>query len=769
MFHYNLALQTLTPLALKLSNRKNMRSNQYEPIAKAMAEQGVTIATELIWGLPGDNLADFEKNLDRLAGVFTNINIFGFVLLARHRVLRARDEYKIETIPVAGYGKAKGEYVVGCHSYDRDEGTEGYFLITAHILLIRGHIMPLVVRMLALDGSVPVSALIRSVLRRLAHALRRRYARARPGRSHGDLRAPRRAVPGHAAQPGRHLRDDPRRARRLDGAALRHARPARACAQVLALDEAFCPRVGPSHQITRRFDFTADQVEYHLGRMELPPESAFAAATTAFDIHHPAHVGEVLKNPDGGSWMRGQIKQRHAESAGCGERLMRARQHRARGCALVAAAACSSSEHVVGDQCPSPYSSTAGYKATVRDRDGSKGYFGTSCAPCKADDQIKYDKRGCPIFVTFETCGGPVCLAGYEVESTGSERRRCGERFRCQGLRRRGGQRCAVALQSEHARGGSRSRWCCSRWLAVRAWLARKPLRPPSRSSAPPVAAARCAAARGAGGTRAALAWGAPARGACAPQHLRPKPLHPRRPSLQRRLPRLRPHLRRRRAPAAPTRPRPRRLRRPRRTRTPCGPDETGNQGGSWIGAGLAIGLLNMPKLGIGLEAVGEIRTPVMWPIEVGAVYWLDNDDELTSVQTDLIAHPLLAVPYPPGGSARSIQETMLSAALCPYEFQMATGSFLACGGASGGILRASGEGFVDEKTVVRPLFELDAYARWHFRLGGGVGISVQRGPVRAVLPRSLRLPQSLRRAITISSAWLRSAAQLDLALTYGF
>ncbi|MFW6085820.1 MAG: B12-binding domain-containing radical SAM protein, partial [Myxococcota bacterium] len=55
--HYNLALQTLTPLALQLSNRKNMRSNQYEPIAQAMAARGVPIATELIWGLPGDNLA----------------------------------------------------------------------------------------------------------------------------------------------------------------------------------------------------------------------------------------------------------------------------------------------------------------------------------------------------------------------------------------------------------------------------------------------------------------------------------------------------------------------------------------------------------------------------------------------------------------------------------------------------------------------------------------------------------------------------------------
>src|SRR5262249_13311874 len=124
----------------------------------------------------------------------------------------------------------------------------------------------------------------------------------------------------------------------------------------------------------------------------------------------------------------------------------------------------------------------------------------------------------------------------------------------------------------------------------------------------------------------------------------------------------------------------------------------------------------------------GEIRTPVMWPIALGVVYWLDNDADLNSIQTDLIAHPLLSVPYPPGGSSVGIQETMLSAALCPCADGMTAGWFPARGGASGGILRASGEGFVDEKTVVRPLFQLDAYARWHFRLGGGVGITYSAG-----------------------------------------
>ena len=48
---------------------------------------------------------------------------------------------------------------------------------------------------------------------------------------------------------------------------------------------------------------------------ELPNESAFAQGSVAFDIHHPAHVGEVLKNPDGGSWMRGQVMQKSGATA----------------------------------------------------------------------------------------------------------------------------------------------------------------------------------------------------------------------------------------------------------------------------------------------------------------------------------------------------------------------------------------------------------------------------------------------------------------------
>jgi hypothetical protein len=41
--------------------------------------------------------------------------------------------------------------------------------------------------------------------------------------------------------------------------------------------------------------------------MELPPDDAFAPQSTSLMIKHPGGVGEVLKDPDGGSWFRGQV------------------------------------------------------------------------------------------------------------------------------------------------------------------------------------------------------------------------------------------------------------------------------------------------------------------------------------------------------------------------------------------------------------------------------------------------------------------------------
>ena len=305
--HYQLALQTLTPEALRLSNRQNMSSNEYQPIAKSMSEQGVPIAAELIWGLPGDNLPDYERNLDQLLATFPNINIFGYTLLPGTEFYRRREEYRIEAIPVAGYGKAKGEYVVGCHSFDRDQGEEGYFLISAHILLVHGHIMPLTTRLLALSGEVTVSPLFRDILRALIDLLHaelddlqlddrmsvyenrdRIYLSAL-----GNRNALYRTIATVIAQHHQAQGADPRFA-----------------LQVLQLDDALCPRIGAEHTLQETFGFDAMATFQALSAMELPTRPHDLVQESTLEIHHPGGVGEILQVADGGSWLRGVIREK---------------------------------------------------------------------------------------------------------------------------------------------------------------------------------------------------------------------------------------------------------------------------------------------------------------------------------------------------------------------------------------------------------------------------------------------------------------------------
>ena len=303
--HYQLALQTLTPEALRLSNRDNMSSNEYRPIAKSMSEQGVPIAAELIWGLPGDNLADFEKNLDELLATFPNINIFGYTLLPGTEFYERRQEYQIEAIPVAGYGKAKGEYVVGCHTFSRDEGEEGYFLISAHILLVHGHIMPLTTRFMALGGDITVSPLFRVMLR----ALLEEFAGDLPGIDQQDRMS---IYEGRDTIYLTAMADQDRLYRVLTRVLEKHyldnGMDPTAALAVLALDRALCPRVGAESTFRESFDFDANGAFEALAAMELPPGLDPGNARQTLEIHHPGGVGELLMVADGGSWMRGAIQ-----------------------------------------------------------------------------------------------------------------------------------------------------------------------------------------------------------------------------------------------------------------------------------------------------------------------------------------------------------------------------------------------------------------------------------------------------------------------------
>ncbi|MEH6635896.1 MAG: radical SAM protein [Halioglobus sp.] len=310
--HYQLALQTLTPEALRLSNRQNMSSNEYQPIAKEMSEQGVPIAAELIWGLPGDNLPDFENNLDQLLATFPNINIFGYTLLPGTEFYRRRQEYQIEAIPVAGYGKAKGEYVVGCHSFSRDQGEEGYFLISSHILLVHGHIMPLTTRLLALRAEVPVSPLLRDILRALIAQLQNQLQDL-------DLQNRMSVYEGRNAIYLAALADPDNLYKTIANTLQRHhteqGADAQLTLQVLQLDRALCPRVGGEHALRETFDFNAQATFQALAAMELPADTAELSGDWTVDIQHPGGVGEILHVADGGSWLRGVIQENQFDTS----------------------------------------------------------------------------------------------------------------------------------------------------------------------------------------------------------------------------------------------------------------------------------------------------------------------------------------------------------------------------------------------------------------------------------------------------------------------
>lgn len=315
LLHYHLALQTVTPKALELSNRRNMKSNDYEPIAREMAAEGIPIAAELIWGLPGETLAEFEQGLDRLLAVFPHVNIFAYTLLPGTEFFERREEYRIETVPVQGYGKAHGEYVVGCHTFSRAEGEEGHFLVTAHASLVRGQVLPRVLRYLAMLERGSVSAMLRYVYEGLIVNLGVCGA--------ADGRIDRIRVYEQRCDIYQRLLIDAARTyevveRRLDAwlsdQGLSDLTPA--VLRLLALDRAFCPRPGEGHTTREHFDFAADAVEQAIARMSLPAAADFTPnGGISLSIDHPAGVGTLLRDPDIGETFRGRCREERPSDA----------------------------------------------------------------------------------------------------------------------------------------------------------------------------------------------------------------------------------------------------------------------------------------------------------------------------------------------------------------------------------------------------------------------------------------------------------------------
>ena len=300
---YQLALQTLTPRALALCHRENMSANEYEPIARRMAEAGVPVSAELIWGLPGDDLASFEAGVQQLLAVFPDINIFGYTLLPGTEFFERRTELQLRTRPVAGYGKARGEYVVGSLSFGVEEGAEGYFLVTAHQLLVGGHILSRTLRWLALEGTLPVPALMRRLLDAVLHAgllavpgvdIADRLAvyEARAGIYLDLLLAPDRLQQVLVSEMSGWLHEQAR------------TELLPVISRLMQLDAWIRPRYGDAREFDVEPDFDLPAVYAGLDAMRMPQARCFDGEARRVRMRSPGGLGVVLRSPDGGHWLR---------------------------------------------------------------------------------------------------------------------------------------------------------------------------------------------------------------------------------------------------------------------------------------------------------------------------------------------------------------------------------------------------------------------------------------------------------------------------------
>jgi radical SAM superfamily enzyme YgiQ (UPF0313 family) len=306
--HYTLALQTMTPAALEASHRTNMALNQFKKIAEEMAHDEIPVTSELIWGLPGDNLTSFKKNLDLLTSIFPSIAIYGYTLLPGTEFFEHRTEYNIQTVRVKKFANWKLDYVIATQTFNREEGVKGYFLVAAHTVLNRGNIIPLTTRFIAMHPDISVSDVLEHTMNGIlmwmasdgsnnlssdgidVYSERDRIYRKLLAEREKAFKVLRTSV------------EDALRQFKVDQKLVDQA------SLVLDIDEARCPYLQP--QRTSRlhtFDFPADLVFSSLNRMTLPEPLAFTRGKhTEITVVHPARMDDVPSTSLPAGTIRGQ-------------------------------------------------------------------------------------------------------------------------------------------------------------------------------------------------------------------------------------------------------------------------------------------------------------------------------------------------------------------------------------------------------------------------------------------------------------------------------
>lgn len=95
---FTLAIQTLSPEALRTSRRNNMAINKFEDLCEWLHKEGLGSYAEMIWGLPGETCESFLNAYDRIARFVPRIATYSNLLLPNTAYALERAEHKFVTI-----------------------------------------------------------------------------------------------------------------------------------------------------------------------------------------------------------------------------------------------------------------------------------------------------------------------------------------------------------------------------------------------------------------------------------------------------------------------------------------------------------------------------------------------------------------------------------------------------------------------------------------------------------------------------------------------
>jgi len=95
---FTLALQSLDDKALENMQRKNMKLNEFEDLARWLQAEGLDTYAELIWGLPGEASDSFIEGYDRISEFVSRIATYPLLVLPNTDFDQNRRRYGLVTM-----------------------------------------------------------------------------------------------------------------------------------------------------------------------------------------------------------------------------------------------------------------------------------------------------------------------------------------------------------------------------------------------------------------------------------------------------------------------------------------------------------------------------------------------------------------------------------------------------------------------------------------------------------------------------------------------